>query len=130
MTPDDRDDPFDDIFREIERMMEDMVGTQGPQESGAQTGQQTTSPTHVDVYEDDEVVRVVADLPGVAQSDIAVQCDGEYVTLSATSETRSYDERVALPTRVDPESGTGTYNNGVLEVTFDRTQSATDIDIE
>ena len=130
MTPDDRDDPFDDIFREIERMMEDMVGAHGGQEGGPQPGQQATSQTHIDVYEDDDVVRVVADLPGVEQSDIAAQCDGEYLTLSAASETRSYEERVALPTRVDPESGSGTYNNGVLEITFDRTASSTDIDIE
>jgi HSP20 family protein len=84
----------------------------------------------VDVYEDEEEIRVVADLPGVSKSDISVQCDGEIVTLSAASETRQYDERVTLPAPVDPESGSATYNNGVLEVTFERTARATDIDIE
>lgn len=130
MNPDDPDDPFDDIFREIERMMNDMVGTTGPQKGGARTGMQATSGTHVDVYDDADLIRVVADLPGVSRSDISVQSDGEYVTIGAESETRSYDERVALPARVDPESGSATYNNGVLEVTFDRSQSKTDIDIE
>ncbi|MBS3760771.1 Hsp20/alpha crystallin family protein [Halodesulfurarchaeum sp.] len=129
MTPDDRDDPFDDIFREIERMMNDMVGTAGPQE-GEAPGVQATSPTHVDVYEDDDLVRVIADLPGVSRDDISVQCDGEYVTVSARNDSRTYDERVALPAPVDPETGSGTYNNGVLEITFDRSQSTTDIDIE
>ncbi len=130
MNPNDRDDPFDDIFREIERMMNEMVGTPGPQAGSARTGVQATSSTHVDVYEDDDLVRVIADLPGVSRSDISVQCDGESVTVSAESETRSYDERVALPAPVDPESGAGTYNNGVLEVTFDRSRSKTDINIE
>ena len=129
MNSKDPNDPFDDIFREIERMMNDMVGTAGPQEGGA-PGVQATSPTHVDVYEDEDTVRVVADLPGVSRSDISVQCDGEYVTVSATNDSRTYDERVGLPAPVDPETGSGTYNNGVLEVTFERSQSTTDIDIE
>ncbi|MFB6086843.1 MAG: Hsp20 family protein [Halodesulfurarchaeum sp.] len=130
MNQGDRDDPFEDIFREIERMMNEMVGTPGPQTGGPGTEMQQATSTHVDVYEDEEGVRVVADLPGVERSDIGVQCDGEYVTISAESETRSYNERVALPAHVDPESGSGTYNNGVLEVTFDRSRSKTDIDIE
>jgi HSP20 family protein len=130
MNPGDRDDPFEDIFREIERMMNEMVGTPGPQAGGARTDLQVSGSTHVDVYEDEDTVRVVADLPGVAREEISVQCDGEYVTIGAESDSRSYDERVALPAHVDPESGNGTYNNGVLEVTFDRARSATDIDIE
>ncbi|MGM0372717.1 MAG: Hsp20/alpha crystallin family protein [Halobacteriota archaeon] len=128
---DDREDPFDDIFREIERMMNDMVGTAGPQEGGIQqSGVGTATPTHIDTYEDDDQIRVVADLPGVAREDISVQSDGEYVTVLAENETRHYDERVALPAPVDPESGSGTYNNGVLEIIFDRARETTDIDIE
>jgi HSP20 family protein len=130
MNAGDRDDPFDDIFREIERMMEDMVGTAGPPDGGARMGAQAANPNHVDVYEAEDEIRLVADLPGVDQSDISVQCDGQYVTLSAKNGDRAYDERVSLPARVDPESGSGTYNNGVLEITFERSQSATDIDIE
>ncbi|MFB6110845.1 MAG: Hsp20/alpha crystallin family protein [Halodesulfurarchaeum sp.] len=128
---DDRNDPFDDIFREIERMMNDMVGTGGPQNGPVQQGGPgPTNSTHIDVYEDDGQIRVVADLPGVERSDISVRSDGEYVSVSAETDTRHYDDRVALPAPVDPESGSGTYNNGVLEVTFDRARSATDVDIE
>jgi len=130
MTRDDRDDPFEDIFREIERMMEEMVGAPGPQDGGARMGVQAGSNTQADVYEDGTLVRVVADLPGVDRSAISVQCDGQTVTIAADSETRSYDERITLPTRVDPESGSGSYNNGVLEVTFERAESSTDVEIE
>ncbi|MFB6081234.1 MAG: Hsp20/alpha crystallin family protein [Halanaeroarchaeum sp.] len=124
-----RDDPFDDIFREIERMMDEMMSGQGA-EGFDEQGTGFGSDTHVDVHETTEEVRVVADLPGVEKSDIALQCDGEVLTISAESEVRSYDERVSLPARVDPESGSATYNNGVLEVTFDRVERATDIDVE
>jgi HSP20 family protein len=127
MRRDDRDDPFDDIFREIERMMEDMMGEEqglGGDQSGFSTD------THVDVHETDDELRVVADLPGVAKDDISIQCDGEHVTISAHSDARDYDERVGLPGTVDPRSGEATYNNGILEITFERTNESTNIDVE
>jgi len=130
MRRDDRDDPFDDLFRELERMMNDMMrDTRGAGgfESG---GVEPSTATHVDVYEDEDEIRVVADLPGVSKSDISLQSDGDVVTITAANETRQYDERVALPASVDPESGSATYNNGVLEVTFERRDAATDIDVE
>jgi len=127
MRRDDRDDPFDDIFREIERMMDEMMdGTNGF--DGDQSGFSTD--THVDVHETDDEVRVIADLPGVEKEDISVQCDGEQVTISASSDLREYDERIGLPGPVDPRSGAASYNNGILEVTFERTGESTNIDVE
>ncbi|MFB6069456.1 MAG: Hsp20/alpha crystallin family protein [Halanaeroarchaeum sp.] len=130
MRRDDRDDPFDDIFREIERMMDEMM--YGPDRQGVREGgpAEFGSDTHVDVHETNDEVRMVADLPGVEKADIALQCDGEMLTITADGEARSYDERLTLPSRVDPESGSATYNNGVLEVVFDRVEAATDIDVE
>ncbi|PSP74874.1 Hsp20/alpha crystallin family protein [Halobacteriales archaeon QS_1_68_20] len=129
MRRDDRDDPFDDIFREIERMMNEMMGGNfdmdvemgGPAGFGADT--------HVDVQETDDEVRVVADLPGVDKDDIKLTCDGEVLTISATSDHRDYDERVRLPATVDEHSASATYNNGVLEVVMDRADASTDIDV-
>ena len=131
MRRDDRDDPFDDIFRELERMMDEMM--QGGQPGGATFEQGSAGfghDTHVDVHETETEVRVVADLPGVAKEDISLQCDGEFLTVSAASDVREYDERITLPSRVDPDSGAATYNNGVLEVVFDRVEDATDIQVE
>ncbi len=130
MRRDDRDDPFEELFREIERMMNDVVG-EGQSSGGfGSGGVESSATTHVDVYEEEDTVRLVADLPGVSKSDISLQSDGEVVMISATTDTREYDERVSLPAPVDPETGSATYNNGVLEVTFDRIERATDIDVE
>ena len=128
MRRDDRD-PFDDIFSEIERLMNEMMGDVPGGADRRRTGFEPGSKTHVDVHETEDEIRVVADLPGVAKSDISLQCDGEYVMISATSDSREYDERVALPAAVDPETGTATYNNGVLEVTFERETDTTDISV-
>ena len=133
MRRDDRDDPFDDLFREIERMMNEMMGDDFDMHverggTGGQTGFGTE--THVDIHEADDVVRVIADLPGVEKDDIDLKCDGEMLTISAVSDHREYDERVRLPAQVDEHSATATYNNGVLEVNFDKSEDSADIDVQ
>jgi HSP20 family protein len=119
MHSDDRDDPFGDIFDEIERMMGEM---NDPDDSGADA--------HIDVYEDSDIVRLVADLPGVGKSDLTLQCDGTTLTIKANSGTREYDDRVRLPAAVDEHSAEATFNNGVLHVTFDREAESAAIDVE
>jgi HSP20 family protein len=122
MDRDDRDDPFRNFFDEIERMMGD-VGSRGDASGFA-------TETHVDVYEDDGQVRVVADLPGVDKDGIDLKCDGELLTISAASDRREFDERIRLPTRVDEHSAAASFNNGVLEVTFDHVDDSAAIDVE
>ncbi len=129
MRDDDREDPFGDFFKEFERMIEDMFdGTNSIRfESTADVGGQ---PTHIDVYEEEDGLLVVADLPGVEKSDIGITCDGRVVAISATGERRSYDEQVRLPRQVDESSASASYNNGVLEVRFDTVRDGHTIDID
>ena len=87
------------------------------------------SETHVDAYATEDAVRVVADLPAVSKEQLSVQCDGESLTISAASDRREYDETVALPAPVDEHSGSATFNNGVLEVEFDRDDDSASIDV-
>ena len=121
MRRDDRDDPFDDIFSEIERMMEEMTG-------GVAGDAGFGGDAHVSVYETDERVRVVADMPGADKDDIDIKCDGRHVTISASTGVSDYRERVELPARVDEHSASATFNNGVLEIEFDRADSSASID--
>jgi HSP20 family protein len=118
MRDDDREDPFDDFFREIERMMNDMT----PGNDGDPTG--FASDTHVSVQESDDEVRILADLPGVEKKHLSLKCDGEVLTIRAVTDRREFDERVRLPTRVDEHSASATFNNGVLEVTLEKADSA------
>ena len=94
MRRDDREDPFGDIFDEIERMMQGMTG--GMDDAGF------GSETHIDVYEEDDLVRLVADLPGIDKDELSLQCDGKTLTI----------------------------NNGVLNVTFDRADDTAAINVE
>ncbi|GAB6879752.1 Hsp20/alpha crystallin family protein [Halorubrum gandharaense] len=125
MDRDDRDDPFGDFFEEIERMMNEMAGGHHPHEEDAGFG----SETHVDAFATEETVRLVADLPAVSKEQLSIQCDGDSLTISAASDRREYDETVELPAPVDEHSGSATFNNGVLEVEFDRVDDSASIDV-
>jgi HSP20 family protein len=134
MRRDDRDDPFDEFFEEIERMMNDMMSDanvhieRGPNQGGNDAGEGPG--VHLDVFDEDEQLRIVADLPGVDKDDIGLKCDGETLTIDASGEVREYHERVSLPARVDEHSASASYNNGILEVSFDKAGDSADIDLE
>ena len=129
MGRDDRDDPFDDFFEEIERMMNDVMNDARGIDAGAGATDPAGADVHLDVYEEGDQLRVVADIPGVSQSDIDLKCDGEVLTLDAIGEVREYHERVRLPGRVDEHSAVASYNNGILEIPFDRSDESADIDL-
>ncbi len=126
MPFDDRDDPFDEFFDEIERMMNSMTGVETDVGGDAGFG----ADTHVDIYEEGDTVRLVADLPGVEKESLDLQCDGEVLTIRASTDGRETTERVQLPVRVDEHSADATFNNGVLQVTFDRIEDSAEIDVE
>lgn len=132
MRDDDRDDPFDEFFSEIERMMNQMMGPNAnfrfEHSTGGDPGQGGRN-LHVDVHETDEQIRVVADIPGIDKDAIDLKCDGESLHLEAQTGEREHRDRIALPGRVDEHSAEATYNNGVLEVVFDRLDDSTSIDV-
>ena len=106
----DDEDPFGDIFDEIERMM---------------GGGEESADAHVDAFDEGDRLRLVADLPGASKESINLQCDGETLTIEAGD----YRERVRLPTQVDEHTAEATFNNGVLEVAFEKVDDAADIDL-
>jgi len=76
----------------------------------------------VDVIEDGENVRVVAELPGVEKKDIQMKCAEDTLTISVTTPSRKYHKQLDLPAPVDPDTSKATYNNGVLEVILRKTK--------
>ena len=134
MRDDDREDPFDEFFEEIERMMNDMMSGNAEfrfehSSSAGNDAGGSRSDIHYDLHETDERVRVVADIPGVEKSAIDLKCDGTTLYVRAGGNGRDYSERLDLPARVDEHSAEATYNNGVLEVAFDRVDDSTSIDL-
>lgn len=130
MRWDDRDDdPFSDIFRELERMMDEVAGVDANVNSRTLDDGGTGGDAHFSVYEEDDDIRVVGDLPGIAKEGVDVRCDGRYLTVDAASDAREYRERIELPARVDEHSASASFNNGILEITLERADGSANIDL-
>jgi len=83
----------------------------------------------VDVSENDEEVKIVAELPGLTEKDIAVTLNNGVLTLRGEKKLESngalYSERwygqfqrsLELGPEVDPDRVTATFRNGVLTIT-------------
>jgi len=146
------DDSFNDIFEEMFEQMNEMIENMGAQ-GGFGGFRMTGGPdganfesfgdaepfggagagTHADVLDEGDEVRVVADLPGVAKDDIRVSVSGDELKIQASGEDREYNERVGLPAEVNDDTGEATYNNGVLEIAFEKdddTENGKEIEIE
>lgn len=73
----------------------------------------------VDVFEEGDVIRVVAELPGVREADVTYNLSGDILTISTTCDRR-YHAEVLLPAAVEAEGIESVYNNGVLELKLKR----------
>jgi HSP20 family protein len=74
----------------------------------------------VDVITGKDVVRLVAELPGVEKKDIDLRVTEDRVTISVDTPERKYYKEVDLPAKVDPKSADAFFHNGLLDVTLKR----------
>ncbi len=72
----------------------------------------------VDMLDEKDTIKVVAELPGVNKSDIQIDSTSNSVTITVDTPERKYYKTVDLPSEVEPETSKAMYNNGVLEVTL------------
>ncbi len=73
----------------------------------------------VDVFEDDEKVTIIAELPGVSKDKIKVRVNEDEVEIEATN-SKKYHKVIRLPAKVKPETAKANYKNGVLEITIEK----------
>ena len=70
----------------------------------------------VDLFDEDEAIKVIAEMPGIEEGDIHTEVRGDVLVLSAEGKTRKYSKEVLLPTVVDEEKVSSSYENGILEI--------------
>ena len=75
----------------------------------------------VDIMEEAETIKVIAEVPGVEKNDIQLYGTERSLTIKVDTPTRKYFKEVELPAEVDPKSAKSTYKNGVLEVILKKT---------
>ncbi|MEM2922510.1 MAG: archaeal heat shock protein Hsp20 [Candidatus Bathyarchaeia archaeon] len=71
----------------------------------------------IDTIDEDDQIKVVAEVPGVEKDDINLEYAENSLIISVDTEKRKYYKEVELPEQVDPETAKASYRNGVLEIT-------------
>jgi HSP20 family protein len=69
----------------------------------------------IDVFDEEDEVMIVAELPGASEEAIKVEIEGDVLSLTSSG-ARRYAKEVLLPCAVDAASLTRAYRNGVLEL--------------
>ena len=70
------------------------------------------------VDEKEKVVKLIAEMPGVAKSDVKIVVENKIVDLSAEHDEKQYHVKIPLQYKVDEDSAKASYKNGVLQIVF------------
>lgn len=121
-------DPFMELHREMSRFFDQMFRSVG----SASPLLATPSSPLLDIRETDDELCVIADLPGVAQSDLDLRLEGDSLTLKAERHSESEQQgqnyrimeraqglmqrTVHLPFAPDPDQVRASFDAGVLTV--------------
>ena len=76
----------------------------------------------IDFLEDEKVLVVLAQLPGISKDDIDLRVTDTCLTLTVDSEDFEWYDELKLPTKVNPKSARASYKNGVLEVKIEKSK--------
>ena len=94
----------------------------------------------VDIFEEPDVIRLVAEIPGVRPEDVKISVEGNLLTVKGTKEQvaeeraervhrneRTYgafERTFRLSASIDPKKIKATYNLGVLTITLPKAETA------
>ena len=125
-------DPLFSLHRDMNRLFEDVLGTGLP--FGGPDQQNRLINAQLSVSETEGEIRVAAELPGVREEDIDVSLDDDVLTIRGEKKMQRQDEKenfhvversfgsfqrsIRLPTPVDPDRVSASFDNGVLTVTL------------
>ena len=74
----------------------------------------------IDISTTDKEVKIVAEMPGISKEKIKIDAYDKYVEIKSEDPNRKYHKQIEVPEGTDIESARSNYNNGVLEITFQK----------
>jgi HSP20 family protein len=74
----------------------------------------------VDISSTDKEVKVIVEMPGIKKENIKINAYETSVEISSNDEQRKYHKVIDLPPEADIETVKSKYNNGILEVIFNK----------
>jgi HSP20 family protein len=83
--------------------------------SGCPVVQEFREPV-VDVFEEEEHILIVAEMPGIGIEDVRLEVKDDLLTISAQKEEKKYRKELLLPRNCPREKMRMTGNNGILEI--------------
>ena len=84
-------------------------------ESGRTVVQEVREPV-VDIFEEEDHVLVLAEMPGVSAEDVKITVEEDVLTITAARGDKKYRKEVLLPAGTTKEKTHITCNNGVVEI--------------
>lgn len=102
------------------------LGDQGPkvepfgnirkdERTGESVVQEVREPM-VDLFEEEDHLLVVAEMPGISATDVKIDVKGDLLTITAEKNKKKYLKEVLLPKPYPREKMEMTCNNGILEI--------------
>ena len=97
------------------------AGTSAQPHGGRRAGEEVGEPP-LDLFDEGDEIRIVADVPGAELADLELRVEGGLFSLATRpGARRRYRRDVALMAAVDPDIASITCRNGVLEVRLRKT---------
>lgn len=73
-----------------------------------------------DITTTDKEIKVILEMPGVRKEDILINAYDSTIEIISNDPKRRYHRTVEVPPEANIETVRSTYNNGILELTFDK----------
>ncbi|NVO02700.1 MAG: Hsp20/alpha crystallin family protein [Bacteroidetes bacterium] len=69
-----------------------------------------------DIFDEKTEMVVIAEMPGIEESDLKIDLKGDILEISAVSKTRTYRKELLLPAKGTKSKLTHKFTNGILEI--------------
>ncbi len=135
-------DPFADLLSFPDRL--NQLLNQGTHVSRGKSNEQSLTFANfippVDVMEDDNNIMVQVELPGVREEDVEVRIENNMLTISGERRLENEEQRdnflrveraygrfyrsFTLPSNIDPENVSATFDNGILKITIPKREES------
>ena len=89
-------------------------------ESSGDTVMEDVREPLVDVYEEEDHVLVLAEIPGVSKKDVQLELSGDHLTIRAQRGEKHYRKEVALPESFSEQNMRWECTNGILKIRLER----------
>jgi HSP20 family molecular chaperone IbpA len=131
---------IDDLLKQLEELFNNMMqGIDGPERrpvfidisvnlypflfvDSDQPAKVHAGKTPVDIIETEQKMHVVIGLQGMDEETIKYSCSGSALEITASNAERTLKQTIELPSKVNKTGMKATYENGILEVIFNKSR--------